>query len=193
MVTDAPVLAGTAVGRDRAVASERKVPVSARRRRYLTEPTPWRRVHFMRALFPVVIGAVVSFVCWWQISGKVTLEEQQGWMVGSCFGAALAALGAVYWLMVNLREVRIGQRQMVADLAAVMDWPLTRDGRVRRGSGTDPADTGAAAAHLVTGPGMTFVHRADCPVTKGKAMREVTAAEANLDRCGICLPVGGAR
>lgn len=191
MATEAPTLVGPSVARDRAV-SERKVPVSVRRRRYLTEPTPWRRVHVTRALAPVVVGAVVCFLCWWQISGKVTLEEQQGWMVGSCLGAGIAALGGVYWLTVNLREVRIGQRQMVADLAAVMDWPLTRDGRVRRGA-PDAAEGGALATHLVTGPGMTLIHRADCAVAKGKTMHKVSGAEAGLDRCGICLQSGGAR
>jgi hypothetical protein len=191
MATEAPALVGASVGRDR-TAGERKVPVSVRRRRYLTEPTPWRRVHITRALVPVVVGAVVCFICWWQISGKVTLEEQQGWMVGSCLGAGMAALGGVYWLAVNLREVRIGQRQMVADLAAVMDWPLTRDGRVRRGT-QDTADTGTISTHLVTGPGMRLVHRADCPVARGKAVHEASGADAGLDRCGICLPAGGER
>jgi hypothetical protein len=192
MAADAPVLAGAALGRDRAAVSERKVPISTRRRRYLTEPTPWRRVNVVRALIPVVVGIVISAVCWWNISGKVTLEEQQGAMIGSFFGAAIAALGGVYWFMVNLREVRIGQRQLVADIAGVMDWPLTRDGRVRRGSAADAAETDTSL-RLVTGPGMTFVHRSDCPVTKGKSMREVSGAEAHLDHCGICLPSGGAR
>lgn len=163
-----------------------------RRRRYLSEPAPWRRTHIVRALVPVVVGAVVSGVCWFQLAGEVTLEAQQGWLVGAFFGTAIAALGGVYVLLVGLREVRIGQRLLVADLAQVMDWPLSRTGRVlsaAEAAGGDGA-TENAQLTLVTGPGMTLVHRADCAIAKGKAMRELTAEEAageSLGRCGMCL------
>ncbi|MGQ0465096.1 MAG: hypothetical protein ACT4QG_07210 [Sporichthyaceae bacterium] len=179
---EAPVLAGTA-RRSRPAAA--RTPLSERPRLYLTQPTPWRRAHVTRALIPALLGAVVSAVCWWQISGKVTLEAQQGWFVGSFLGAAIAALGGVYFLLVNLREVYVGKRQLVADLAEVMDWPLTRDGRVR---GTALAGDEIAGDDLVTGPGMTLVHRADCQVARGKAMFPATVAEAGYGRCGICLP-----
>lgn len=182
---DSPVLARAVVRRSRPAAQAR-TPLVDRPRLYLSQPTPWRRVHVTRAVIVALLGAVVTAVCWWNIAGKVTLEEQQGWLVGSFAGAAIAGLGTAYLLLVVMREVRIGQRQLVADIAEVMDWPLTRDGRVRQVAKA-AAET---AAQLVTGPGMTFVHRADCPIARGKATTELTATDHGLNRCGICLPGG---
>src|SRR5690349_3675346 len=64
-----------------------------RRRRYLYEPRPWRRSDVSRALVLVVIGLAVGVWGWFGVSGEVRLREQEGWIVVSAFGAAIAALG----------------------------------------------------------------------------------------------------
>jgi hypothetical protein len=48
---------------------------------------------------------------------------------------------------------------------------------------------GATVTTLVVGPGMTIVHRSECPIARGKAVEPVSAADAaarNLGSCGVC-------
>ena len=165
-----------------------------RRRRYLREPRPWRPADVRRALVLLVAGAALSVWSWFEVSGKVRLHDQQGWAALGYLGAAIAALGGVYLVTVSMREVRLGQRQLMFDLADVMGWTVSVEhGRLRLHAGDEtPA---AAVEHdagvLVTGPGMTIVHRSECPIARGKPVSEISAAEAaarNLGPCGVCRP-----
>jgi hypothetical protein len=80
------------------------------------------------------------------------------------------------------------------DLADVMGWTVSVEhGRLRLHAADEtPA---AAVEHdagvLVTGPGMTIVHRSECPIARGKAVVEISAADAaarHLGPCGVCRP-----
>jgi hypothetical protein len=165
-----------------------------RRRRYLYEPRPWRRSDVGRALVLVVIGLAVGVWGWFGVSGEVRLREQEGWIVVSAFGAAIAALGGVYLVTVAMRSVRLGQRQLMFDLADVMGWSVTvsKRGRLRLHSRLDPASETVAeetVSTLVVGPGMTIVHRIQCPIARNKAVEPISAADAaarNLGPCGVC-------
>jgi hypothetical protein len=167
-----------------------------RRRRYLRDPRPWRSSDLRRALALLVVGAAVSVWGWFEVSGKVRLRDQQGWAALAYLGAAIAACGGVYLVTVSMREVRLGQRQLMFDLADVMGWNVSviHRGRLRLHAGDE---SGAALAEhadagvLVTGPGMTFVHRAECPITRGKPVSGISAADAaarHLAPCGVCRP-----
>lgn len=173
-----------------------------RRRRYLYEPRPWRRSDVNRALVLVVIGAAVGVWGWFGVSGEVRLREQQGWMVLSCFGLAIAAAGGVYLVTVAMRSVRLGQRQLMFDLAEVMGWSVTvtRRGRLQlhgadsAGSAVEGVVAEEAVTTLVVGPGMTIVHRSECPIARNKAVEQISAADAaarNLGSCGVCGASGG--
>jgi hypothetical protein len=165
-----------------------------RRRRYLRDPRPWRSSDVRRAVALLVVGGAVSAWGWYEVAGQVRLHDQQGWAAVACLGAAIAAMGGVYLVTVSMREVRLGQRQLMFDLAEVMGWgvTVTERGRLRLHAGAEPtvvqhADT----AVLVTGPGMTFVHRAECPIARGKPVVQISAADAaarNLGPCGVCRP-----
>jgi hypothetical protein len=161
-----------------------------RRRRYLYEPRPWRRTDPTRALVLVAIGIAVGVWGWFGVSGEVRLREQEGWAVVSAFGAAIAALGGVYLVTVAMRSVRLGQRQLMFDLADVMGWTVTvtKRGRLQlHGAGEVVAEE--TVSTLVVGPGMTIVHRSECPIARGKAVQEISAAEAaarDLGSCGVC-------
>jgi hypothetical protein len=167
-----------------------------RRRRYLRDPRPWRSSDLRRALVLLVVGAVLAGWGWFQVSGKVRLHDQQGWAALACLGAAIAACGGVYLVTVSMREVRLGQRQLMFDLADVMGWTVsvTDRGRLRLHAGdesrTDVAEQ-ADGSVLVTGPGMTIVHRSECPIARGKPVSEISAADAaarHLGPCGVCRP-----
>lgn len=169
-----------------------------RRRRYLREPVPWRRSDVGRALVLAAFGLAIGVWGWLGVSGEVRLREQEGWTVVASFGAAIAASGGVYLVTVAMREVRLGQRQLMFDLADVMGWSVTvsKRGRLQLHSAQDDlgqlADRqgpGQADETLVVGPGMTIVHRAHCPISRGKAVEQISAADAtvrNLGPCGVC-------
>ncbi len=163
-----------------------------RRRRYLREPVPWRRSDLTRALVLAVLGAAIGVWAWVGVSGEVRLREQEIWVVVACFGAAVAACGAVYFLTVASREVRLGQRQLMFDLADVMGWSVTvtKRGRLQLHAA---AEVGAVEVPdsdgLVVGPGMTMVHRSECPIARNKPVEPVSAADAaarGLSSCGVC-------
>ena len=179
--------------------TEIAVPVEStagarRRRRYLREPVPWRRSDVVRAAVLAVVGLAIGVWGWFGVSGEVRLQEQQGWTVLACFGVAVAACGAVYLITVAMREVRLGQRQLMFDLADVMGWSVTvtKRGRLHLHAAADgPAEAAAERddATLVIGPGMTIVHRSECPIARGKAVTEISAADAaarNFGPCGVC-------
>ncbi|HZE66735.1 MAG TPA: hypothetical protein VE081_08910 [Sporichthyaceae bacterium] len=176
------VVTRRAAGRREAVAD---AAPPRRRRRYLYEASPWRRGDFLRALLLAALGVLIAVICWYQVSGHVRLRDQQGWVVGSVLGLVVACLGAVSWLLVGLRAVRLGQRQLLTDIAVVMDWPADLagyEGRRKAAAGSDPDA-------LVSGGGMTLVHRANCQVARGKDVGPVAQGHG-LDACGMCLPAG---
>jgi hypothetical protein len=164
-----------------------------RRRRYLYEPRPWRRSDVTRALVLAVLGLALGIWGWVGASGEVRLQPQEGWAVLAFFGAAVSAIGGVYLVTVAMRNVRLGQRQLMFDLADVMGWSVTvtRRGRLQLHRDADEAETQTegAVTTLVVGPGMTIVHRSECPIARNKAVEEITAADAaarNLGSCGVC-------
>jgi hypothetical protein len=144
-----------------------------------------------------VFGAAVSVWGWYEVSGKVRLHDQEGWAAVACLGAAIAACGGVYVVTVSMREVRLGQRQLMFDLADVLGWSVTvtARGRLRLHAAEHSAaprlDDPTDAVVLVTGPGMTIVHRSECPIARGKPVSEISAADAaarSLGPCGVCRP-----
>ncbi len=169
-----------------------------RRRRYLREPVPWRRSDVTRAVLLALVGAGIGVWGWFGVSGEVRLREQEVWAVVASFGLAVAACGGVYLITVAMREVRLGQRQLMFDLADVMGWSVTvtKRGRLKLQSSREEAreDSQDAAGEgqvttLVVGPGMTIVHRSECPIARGKAVEQISAADAaarNLGSCGVC-------
>ncbi len=162
-----------------------------RRRRYLREPVPWRRSDVTRASVLAVIGAAIGVWGWFGVSGEVRLREQEVWTVVAFFGVAIAACGGVYLVTVAMREVRLGQRQLMFDLADVMGWSVTvtKRGRLQLHSADEQAVVEEMATTLVVGPGMTIVHRSECPIARGKAVSEISSVDAaarGLGPCGVC-------
>ena len=184
----------TADGAETSARPETSGPSNPRRRRrYLYEPRPWRRSDVTRALVLAVLGLALGVWGWVGASGEVRLQPQEGWAVLAFFGAAVAAVGGVYLVTVAMRNVRLGQRQLMFDLADVMGWSVTvtRRGRLQlHRDAEDVRDAGdATPTTLVVGPGMTIVHRSECPIARNKAVEPIGAADAaarNLGSCGVC-------
>jgi hypothetical protein len=153
-----------------------------RRRRYLYDASPWRRGDALRGNLLTAVGVAITACCWYRVSGEVTLRDQQGWVVGCVLGLVLALLGGVSWLLAGFRSVRLGQRQLLADIALVLHRPTAPDGD----SATAPAQVGTG---WVIGRGMTLIHQPDCPIARGKAVAPIGVAEAaerGFAQCGMC-------
>ena len=163
-------------------------------RRYLRDESPWVLRHVVTSIVITGVGVLGAFACWYGASGEVTLHDQTGWLVGELASATLFGVGMAAGLIAGFREVRLGQRELFADIAAVFELPSGG----RRSAAVMPpvasaeeAATGPIATVLVTAPGMTRVHQVGCPLVAGKSVAAISwpaAQERGLGRCGVCLP-----
>jgi hypothetical protein len=150
--------------------------------RYLTDPSPWRRVDAVIPGLLAVLGVVVLVVCWFGASGEVRWRDQTDWFIGGCLGAGAFALGAVLWVLVGMREVRRGFADLKADQREILGLhagPSTRD----------LADLTGPIAGWVTAAGMTRAHLSTCLLMRGKTAVPLAASDVpSYERCGVCTP-----
>jgi hypothetical protein len=166
-------------------ATRRSAPPSARvpEYRFMREDSPWRRAHGLVTSVIVAIGCALAVVSWVGLSGENTFREQSGWLVLAVFAAVISAIGMSVWLLIGFREVRCGEREIVAE---VRRRRADRE-QARRALAGPLVDREA----LVTTDQMTRFHWADCRLVRAKAVTVVTrdqAAERNLQECGVCRP-----
>jgi hypothetical protein len=170
--------------RDKAAAVPPDAP--ARRAHYRSDPSPWRRRDLLVCGLLALLGIAGLITCWLGASGESVWRKQTGWLIGSIFAAGLVVLGGGLWLLVGLRRVRHGFRDLRRDQRTA--FGLTR---VRAGISTDTASDGTPegdpAERLVTVSQMTRAHRPDCLLLRGKAAVPVPAADlGRYGRCGVC-------
>lgn len=154
----------------------------ARPVRYRSEPLPWRRLDMVVCGLLAAAGVAGLVVCWFGITSEAVWREQTGWLIGSIFSTGLVILGGGLWVLIGLRRVRQGFRDLRRDQRAALG--LTR---VRTAGA--PATVGGTVdgEQLVTSRQMTRVHRPDCLLLRGKQAVPVPPAElANYGRCGVC-------
>jgi len=124
-----------------------------------------------------VVGVVVLIVCWVQLSDKVIWREQISWLVGACLGGGAFVLGGVLWLLIGLREVRRGFRDLRYDQQRILGLadlaPVVR------------AAVAGGGVTLVGAPGMQRAHRPDCLLLRGKSVTPLPVFD-DLPRCGVC-------
>lgn len=165
----------------------RRVPsttrlVPAARRSCAEDPSPWHRRDAVVPLALVGLGALVAGAGWDRVSRQNTFDDQVGWIVLAISGAVLSGIGMSLWLIVGLRAVRRGQRELWTEVRAVWGLPAVHD-PVGRPGPAGPAD-------LVTADRMTRVHDRSCRLVVGKDVRPVSAPDAlalGLARCRVCL------
>ncbi len=163
------------------------VPADAPARpvRYRSAPLPWRRLDMVICGLIAAGGVAGLVACWFGATSEVVWREQTGWLIGSIFCTGLVILGGGLWLLIGLRRVRQGFRDLRRDQRAA--FGLTR----ARGGVTDPALEPTTEAleteGLVTAGQMTRVHKPSCLLLRGKQAVPVPPAElANYGRCGVC-------
>lgn len=149
--------------------------------------TPWRRRDLVVSGAVLAAGLVGVFVCWYIGAGKLTYTDQVPWLVNSIMCGIISVLGCVYWLVRGFRQVNLMQRDVERWLAP---WLAEQHAsRALSDAVTDalPVESGA----LVSAPTMTRVHRAHCPMVRGKAgvavVTELEISHRNLSECGACF------
>jgi hypothetical protein len=161
------------------VPERNAAPPDAPRRRvqYRSDPSPWRRRDAALCGLLAVLGIAGIVSCWFGATDEAVWRQQTGWLTGAIFCTGLVALGGGLWILIGLRRVRQGFRDLRRDQRAALG--LTRV----RATGT--ADGPVADGALVTASQMTRVHRPDCILMRGKTAQPVIDA-STYGRCGVC-------
>lgn len=151
-----------------------------RRVHYRSGHSPWRRRDAVLCGLLGVLGTGGILGCWFGATDEAVWRDQTGWLIGSIFCTGLVALGGGLWVLIGLRRVRQGFRDLRRDQRVALG--LTR---VRSAAAPDAAPE--AIGDLVTSGQMTRGHRPECLLLRGKQAVAVAPAElANYERCGVC-------
>jgi hypothetical protein len=147
---------------------------------YRSGPSPWRRRDLVVCGLLGGLGVVGIVGCWFGATGEVVWRDQTGWLIGGIFCTGLVVLGGGLWVLIGLRRVRQGFRDLRRDQRAALGLKRVRTATTTE---TDSVTTD----QLVTSGQMTRVHRPDCLLLRGKQAVPVAPAElANYSRCGVC-------
>ncbi|MGC0332947.1 hypothetical protein RKD23_005937 [Streptomyces sp. SAI-170] len=125
-------------------------------------------------------GAVLCVIGWYGVSGERFAERQLPYLASCTIpGAALIVAAAV--LLAHGRDAIAAARVEELYALLVADEPAEEE----PGAGARPV-----APELVTVPGGTLVHRADCPLVAGKAgaVPVDERGRGELAPCPVCEP-----
>ncbi|KOG85147.1 hypothetical protein [Streptomyces varsoviensis] len=130
-------------------------------------------------------GAVLCAVGWYGISGERFAERQLPYLA-SCTvpGAALIVAGAVLLAFGDQGAAAERVAELHRLLVAAEPPETTEPSETEE----DPAGVGAAHGRLVTVPGGTMYHRADCPLAEGRTGVGAPDAFDGLSPCPVCEP-----
>ncbi|MET9735372.1 hypothetical protein ABZZ79_33485 [Streptomyces sp. NPDC006458] len=131
-------------------------------------------------------GAVLCVIGWYGVSGERFAERQLPYLASCTIpGAALIVAGAV--LLAHGRDALAAAR--VEELYGLLTAEEPAEGERRA---RDAAGRVAVARELLTVPGGTLLHRADCPLVAGRAeavpVDAALLADGELEPCPICEP-----
>ena len=167
-------------GTGTAAPSDGPPDAPARRVSYRSEPSPWRRRDLVVCGLLGGLGVVGIIGCWFGASDEIVWREQTGWLIGGIFCTGLVVLGGGLWVLIGLRRVRQGFRDLRRDQRAALGLSRSRTAVTAEAA---PVSTD----QLVTAGQMTRVHRPECLLLRGKQAVPVTPAElTNYSRCGVC-------
>lgn len=144
-------------------------------------PILWTQGQFLGLLASFLVALVALIGSWYGASGQATLRQQLPYLAVATCGIAVLLAGSGVWFLQGRRAVGECRRFWVQ---ANMDRDRTdpRRGRVS----TERVEGG-----LVGGEGMTFYHRADCPLARDRSWPP-RSLQQHLDAarrpCAVCRP-----
>ncbi|MEU3919350.1 hypothetical protein [Streptomyces sp. NPDC029004] len=136
---------------------------------------PTSRLLWWGGLAAAAVGAVLSVIGWYGVSGERFAERQIPYLA-SCTvpGAALLVAGAVL-LAAAGRMAGTGREETGAPAVAVPSPDVP------------PFERPSSDGPVVCVPGGTLAHRPDCPLVAGKPEAE-PVGDRVLDPCPVCEP-----
>ena len=142
-------------------------------------PGPTAAAVFRRERFSLGIGLLLAvavlFGSWAKVSGVDQPKPAIAATGVAVFGLVLVAFGAVGSTLTVKRHTQLRKARLFAP------WLAADEG---------PAATPLPAGSLVTAPGLTRYHRAECPSVTGLAVRTVSRGDVagGLAPCRLCDP-----
>jgi hypothetical protein len=127
------------------------------------------------------LGLVGLGLCWFFLSGEAAYQDQVPWLIGAIGFVALIGVVLGYWLLIGVRLVHAGSRE-VASVLRVHTLDPRR--RLRAVAASRSVDAGFVAT-----PAMTRAHRDGCLLVRGKPVTALSAADVSargLQLCGAC-------
>lgn len=159
--------------------------IPVRRVAYRSGPLPWRRRDMVICGLLGLIGVAGVVGCWFGATEEIVWREQSGWLIGAIFSTGLVGGAGVSWVLIGLRRVRQGFRDLRRDQRAALGLNRVR-GRDDSGGRPDLSGT-IDTSDLVSTGQMMRLHRPGCLLLRGKQAVLVPVDEVdNYRRCGVC-------
>jgi len=156
-----------AAGGRRTVAGEHRQPFAG---------SLWRGGDAIVPALLAALGTTGVAICWHGAATRAAFRSQIPWTLGAFASFGVFVLGALVWVLVGLRRVRLGMRRLSACADSVFGLATAT---VRPSAAVLPA-----ATDLVAVDGLSRAHRPDCLLVRGKAVRPITGAP--LGACAPC-------
>jgi hypothetical protein len=140
---------------------------------------PWQRREVVWPSVRMIAGLIGIWVAYFGCSGTLDDAKQSWWLAIGGIALIVSLSGVAGWIRVGLGNLRHLEKLMLgtaraqfAGAAAAISADTQR---------VHEADSSA----LVSLPGATLVHRADCLLVAGKSVQPVSSG-SRLDKCGMC-------
>ena len=165
----------------RAAPADGPPDAPVRRVHYRSDHSPWRRLDTVLCGLLAVLGIAGVIACWFGATSEAVWRQQTSWLIGAIFCTGLVGLGGGLWVLIGLRRVRQGFRDLRRDQRVALGLSRVR------GSADRTAAAPGAAGELVRAKDQTRVHRPDCLLLRGKQVVAVAPADVDqYSRCGVC-------
>ena len=139
--------------------------------------SPWSRVGRARLVLLVALGAGVVVGSWFFAGGRNDPGDQLVFVSLAVMGIVLEVSGVSGWIVEGRRSVRRFRRELLGGVTFT----------------TDPAAAPVgilSSVELVARPDGRWIHRADCPMAKGRGWETVPSVDQPEGRrpCPACRP-----
>jgi hypothetical protein len=144
---------------------------------------PWQRREVVWPSARLGAGLIGIWVAYVGCSGTLDADKQSWWLAIGGLALVVSLSGVAGWIRVGLRNLRHLEKLMLGTARAQFAGAaaaISADARRAQ-----QADSSALVA-LSAATGATLVHRADCLLVAGKAVRPVSSGETALSTCGMC-------
>ncbi len=131
-------------------------------------------------------GAVLCAIGWYGISGERFAERQLPYLASCTIpGAALIVAGAI--LLARGEQGVAAER--VAELHSLLVAAAEGEDEGEDGSAAaEASDDGKIPTRLISVPGGTMYHRANCPLADGRTGAKALEDPGGLSPCPVCEP-----